>query len=186
MLQTMTSSRPHENPSFAQGDDHPVVNVSFDDAQDFCAWLSKKESSTYRLPTDHEWSGVAGIAALENANASPESKDEGIEGIYPWGSAWPPPANSGNFDFLLEMDSFDNTSPVGKFNASSDGLCDLSGNVWEWCDSLSESAETYRVLRGGSWFNSAVLLSSCRNFDRPWVEHDSYGFRVVLVIGGGG
>ena len=46
------TDRAHEGPAFPQGDDHPVVNVSYNDAMEFCAWLSEKEGKKYRLPKD--------------------------------------------------------------------------------------------------------------------------------------
>jgi formylglycine-generating enzyme required for sulfatase activity len=178
----------HEKPSFSQGDDHPVVNASFEDAQAFCEWLSKKERKTYRLPTDHEWSGAVGIGAQENASASPKSKHEGVKGVYPWGSAWPPPQGCGNLSSWLKVDSFDTTSPAGRFKPTSDGLYDLSGNVLEWCDSECVPGYPQRVLRGGSFAGLAGsgLLSSDRDSDFPASEQDCIGFRVVLVVGGGG
>lgn len=77
------TNRDHKKPDFAQGDDHPVVNVTFNDAKAFCTWLSEKEGRTYRLPTDHEWSCAVGIGAQEDAAASPKAKEEGIKGVYP-------------------------------------------------------------------------------------------------------
>ena len=182
------TNRAHEKPDFAQGVDHPVVNVSFEDAQEFCVWLSKKEGRAYRLPTDHEWSCAVGIGAQEDAAASPKAKDMGIKGVYPWGTAWPPPKGSGNFGSSLKVDSYDNTSPVGSFSPTADGLYDLSGNAWEWCDSLYDPNATDRVLRGGSWnfINPSYLLSSYRYNFHPTIRIDFYGFRVVLGVGGGG
>ncbi len=117
-------------PYFEQGDDHPVVNVDFHDAQAFCAWLSKKEGRAYRLPTDHEWSCAVGIGAQEDAAATPTAKSEGgIKGVYPWGTAWPPPKGSGKLHPDISNDSYAYTSPVGKFSPSTDGLYDLSGMV---------------------------------------------------------
>ena len=186
------TNRAQEKPSFEQGDDHPVVEVSFNDAQAFCVWLSKKEGRAYRLPTDHEWSCAVGIGAQEDAAASPKAKDEAIKGVYPWGTAWPPPEGSGNFDSYSEdkisSDLYDNTSPVGSFSPTADGLYDLSGNAWEWCDSLYDPNATDRVLRGGSWnfINPSYLLSSYRYNFHPTIRIDFYGFRVVLGVGGGG
>jgi len=78
---------------------HPVTRVSWHDAQAFCAWLSRKENRTYRLPTDREWSLAAGIGHLEKweAGTTPSSvfkpKDH-----YPWGgTAWPPAAPVVNY-----------------------------------------------------------------------------------------
>ena len=184
----LETKRDHKKPDFEQGDDHPVVDVSFNDAQAFCVWLSKKEGRAYRLPTDHEWSCAVGIGAQEDAAASPKAKDEAIKGVYPWGTAWPPPEGSGNFNSSLKVDSYDNTSPVGKFSPTADGLYDLSGNVWEWCDSLYKPDDTHRVSRGGSWYFNAptLLLSSCRNLYHPSFRVGLRGFRVVLGVGGGG
>jgi len=129
-----------------------------------------------------------GIGSRENASASPKSKDGGLKNVYPWGSAWPPPARSGSFASNLKVDSFEKTSPAGSLTASGDGLYDLAGNVWEWCDTLYEPNENYRVLRGGSWlnFDPARLLSSYRGLGHPALRCDIYGFRVVLGVGGGG
>ena len=178
----------HEKPDFPQGDDHPVVNVSFDNAQVFCTWLSERDGVRYRLPTDHEWSCAVGLGARENSAASPKSKDGGVKNVYPWGTTWPPPAGAGNFSSSLKPDSFENTSPAGKFKPSPDGLYDLSGNVWEWCDSFYEAGEEYRVLRGGSWYDivSTSLLSSARNYDHPTSRYGGLGFRLVLEVGSGG
>ncbi len=187
------SERTHDQPDFPQGDDHPVVNISYNDAMEFCAWLSKKEGKKYRLPKDHEWSGAVGIAGKEDASAfpkfkgieAPKSKRHEIEGHFPWGSAWPPPPNSGNFDISLNADSYDHTSPVGSFKRTADGLYDLAGNVWEWCDSIYEDKEHYRVLRGGSWRYSdpMFLLSAFRGRGNTPTRHDIRGFRVVLEVG---
>ena len=190
----LETNRAHEKPDFEQGDDHPVANVSFEDAQAFCAWLSEKEGRTYRLPTDHEWSCVVGIGAQEDAAASAEAKNMGIKGVYPWGTAWPPPAGSGNSFPEKQKNLYTYTGPVGQFSPSADGLYDLSGNVWEWCDTLynpnSTNAvlRTSRVLRGGSWSNDnpSDLLSSFRYGIHPSSRNGNFGFRVVSGVGGGG
>jgi formylglycine-generating enzyme required for sulfatase activity len=84
-------SFPHEGP------EHPAGNVSWHDAQRFCAWLSERETETYRLPTDHEWSCAVGIGHLEDPTAEPTTKDGRLPGLYPWGNSWPPPLGAGNY-----------------------------------------------------------------------------------------
>jgi formylglycine-generating enzyme required for sulfatase activity len=168
--------------------DHPVVNVSWEDAQAFCQWLSRREGKTYRLPTDHEWSLAVGIGDWESAKVSPADKDGKIEGVYPWGTTWPPPNGVGNYNSILNCDRFIGTAPVGSFAANQLGLFDLGGNVWEWCEDWYDSDQTLRVLRGGSWGlgTEFALRSSYRCRVAPTRRCDGDGFRVVLELGSGG
>lgn len=195
-----------EQPGFAQSGDHPVVGVSWNEAREFCAWLSKQEGRTYRLPTDEEWSAAAGA------------------GKYPWGNNWPPPNGSGNFGdkrhieslpgkgWTSELPNYDDgyarTSPVGKFLANPFGLFDMGGNVRQWCEDEYRSSmnsveilERYpalksekasdgtpcRVLRGSSWgrTDEISLRSASRGFNPPAERFGYAGFRCVLAIPGG-
>ena len=178
-------------PGFTQTADHPVVGVSWLEAIAFCQWLTAKErsegriasDSEYRLPTDAEWSVAVG------------------SGIYPWGNEWPPPKVAGNYAHSLEVDTYEYTSPVGSFPANSNGLYDMGGNVWQWCEdwysaSMNESTvldkypgskddgggKTYRVVRGASWrdSNPDILLSSNRSCVNPYYRDSCNGFRCVL------
>ncbi len=180
-----------KNPGSTQTDQHPVVKVSWQDAQAFCAWLTEKErgegklgtNQSYRLPADWEWSVAVGLT--ESRNGTPKDKDGKTPGVYPWGTQWPPPKGAGNYDSSLSVDSYANTSPVGSFTANSFGLYDLGGNVWEWCEDWYDGAQASRVLRGGSWIsrNPANLLSSFRRGGSPDFRDGSLGFRCVLVGG---
>ena len=185
--------------------DHPVVNVSHDDAKAFCAWLTAKErqegrlpaGASYRLPTDLEWSAAVGLPK-ENG-ATPEARDMKLAGVYPWGNQFPPPQGAGNFADITSSaafganwpfiqgyrDGFATTSPVGSFAANSHGLFDLSGNVWEWCEDFFDGKNGARVLRGGSWdvVDAVSLLSSCRSYITPDLRYGLSGFRCVLVGG---
>ena len=185
--------------------DHPVVNVSHDDAKAFCAWLTAKErqegrlpaGASYRLPTDLEWSAAVGLPK-ENG-ATPEARDMKLAGVYPWGNQFPPPQGAGNFADITSSaafganwtfiqgyrDGFATTSPVGSFAANSHGLFDLSGNVWEWCEDFFDGKNGARVLRGGSWvdLDAGILLSSFRVIGTPGSRFGDFGFRCVLVGG---
>ena len=169
-----------------QDGDHPVVNVSWEEAKRFCQWLSQKEGHTYRLPTDHEWSCAVGIGDQEDPAESPEDKDMRLKDVtvFPWGAAWPPPKRAGNFqsDTIEEYaDRHPFTGPVGSYTANAFGIHDLGGNVSEWCeDEYWTGVREFRVLRGGSWFtgDSGGLESSCRGYDAR--GGSSRGFRVVL------
>lgn len=175
---------------------HPVVNVSAQDAQDFCAWLSSREGLAYRLPTDHEWSCAAGLSPMETAGSTPAQKDLQVRNHFPWGTQWPPPPGSGNFagtetealgfdPISGYQDGYLFTAPVGSFQPNAFGLHDLSGNVWEWClDAYDPKTPSKKVARGGSWRDGdPIRLSS--SLRRPALatkrRHD-LGFRCVLAL----
>jgi formylglycine-generating enzyme required for sulfatase activity len=185
-----------KRPGFSQTDTHPVVKVSWNDAQAFCEWLTKKELAAgkikegqkYRLPTDAEWSVAVGLGN-EKGKTPKEKKRNGIKGVYPWGKEWPPAVGAGNFHKYLKVDKFDYTAPAGSFAANQHGLHDMGGNVWEWCeDWYDPAAKARRVLRGASWLNGLPddLLSSYRYGITPGGRSFIIGFRCVLVGGSGG
>ncbi len=203
-----TGRPPPPDPHFAQEPDHPVVNVSREDAHAFCEWLTERErkmeriakSHVYRLPTDLEWSLMAGIQ--EDETVSPGGRDLRKPRVFPWGVAWPDTEKVGNFaDMALARtpgvsidrtipgydDGFAFTAPVGSFPANELGLCDLSGNVQEWVEDeyskLSANANILGVLRGGGWntYQTDNLLTGSRNGQPPTYRDVIYGFRVVLA-----
>jgi len=88
---------------FSQESDHPIAGVTWNDAIDFCIWLTGKERSegnidektVYRLPTDLEWSSAVGLP--HEPEPTPEKRHLKAPG-YPWGLRWPPPQNAGNYE----------------------------------------------------------------------------------------
>ena len=192
-----------KKPGFPQTDDHPVTCVSWEDAQAFCKWLSRKEAKTYRLPTDHEWSMAVGIGSREDASASPKSKDGKIEAVYPWNGDFSPSSVVGNYGGEESKigkepsswsviggyrDGHARTAPVMSFTANKLGIHDLGGNLWEWCEDAYSATISNPVLRGGSWRgdSASYLLSSYRYAGLPGRRYDDVGFRLVLVVGSGG
>jgi serine/threonine protein kinase len=189
-----------QEPGFKQGPDHPVVNVSWDDALAFCNWLTTRERGSgllpdrmsYRLPTDSEWSNA--VALGNESGNTPEQKKGKIK-VYPWGLGWPPPPGAGNYCgeeakggrsswpvIAGYNDGYARTSPVSAFPPNRNGLHDMGGNVWQWCDDWSNANRFRRVLRGASWLNEHPddLLLSNRRDDTPTSRRDNYGFRCVL------
>jgi formylglycine-generating enzyme required for sulfatase activity len=183
------------NPGFEQTDDHPVVCVSWNDAEAFCAWLSEKEGRTYRLPSEAEWEyccraktttrfccGDDETRLKEFANI-PDASFNQKWPLFHWrGVAWD--------------DGYPFTAPVGQFQTNAFGLHDMHGNVWEWCadwydkdyyrnspkqDPPGPSAGNGRVIRGGSWIN--LLPHGRSTFRSPWGPRSAWflGFRVVLL-----
>jgi formylglycine-generating enzyme required for sulfatase activity len=155
----------------------PVINVSWYDAQQYVAWLSKYTGKTYRLLSEAEWE----YTARAGNNRS-----------YPWGDA----IGNGNANCGGCGSQWDNkqTAPVGSFAANGFGLHDMHGNVWEWVEDCYEgsydraptdgSARSdgecdLRVLRGGSWdFGPQFLRSALRLRDATESRRANVGFRV--------
>ncbi len=175
--------------------EHPVVNVSWEDATAFCAWLGRKDGRTYSLPTDHEWSCAVGIGDQENARDTPEAKSGKVLG-FPWGGSYPPPSNNvGNYRDSTwvkkgeaensDMGSYDDgyllTAPVMSYSANKLGIFDLGGNVWEWCEDQYSLSQSARGLRGASCYRGdrGGLLSSYRFIVPSGYRDDSIGFRCV-------
>jgi len=180
-------------------EEHPVTNVSWEDAQDFCKWLSQKEGKTYRLPTDREWSIAVGLAQEEDwkPDTTPQTVSK-PQDIFPWGKEWPPPEGAGNYSDQRRKekaphpngqyldgydDGYPNTAPVMSFEPNQFGLYDLGGNVWEWCEDRMNRSTEHVAVRGGCWGVSRqnFLLSARRNRNAPTYRSDSYGFRLVVV-----
>jgi formylglycine-generating enzyme required for sulfatase activity len=183
------------NVGFPQSDDHPVTNVSWNDAVKFCKWLSEKENKTYRLPTEAEWEYAcrAGTKTRFWSGDDPESLvkiantyDKSTERIQPeWAK------------FALKSDDgFEFTSPVGSFRPNAFGLYDMHGNVWQWVsdfygedyyahspvdDPQGPPSSGEHVRRGGGWATwSFYCRSSFRNYNTPQSRYFNLGFRVVL------
>lgn len=177
-------------------DSHPVVNVTWNDAKAFCAWLSRKEGQTYRLPRESEWEYAcrAGTATRHPGGDDTASLAR-IANIADQSMKRIPGAE----DFTVA--SFDDghkfTAPVGSFAANGFGLHDMIGNAQEWCedvydekaygkrgaltvDPLVTSGSTYQVVRGGSWYSMPWYVhSALRLHNSPAGRNGTTGFRVV-------
>lgn len=129
------------------------------------------------VPTDAEWSLAAGLS--ESTDEAPSNKRGKIGGLFPWGTQWPP-FGLGNYASVLNVDSYDYTSPVGSFAANPYGLYDMGGNVWQWCEDWFNADRQHHVVRGASWRtgNSQLMLSSWR--DATYDCTNIIGFRCVL------
>ena len=191
---------PRERP-----EDHPVIRVSWEDAQKFCTWLSLKEGKSYRLPTDAEWSIAVGLASEANRppGTTPARLNWKDQTSFPWGGDYPPRTEdqAGNYSDESRReqapregasyvggyaDGFPNTAPVMSFRPNPFGLYDMGGNVWEWCEDWWDQVPRDRVLRGGAWVvgDRASLLSSVRKHHAPNDRNRFYGgFRCVLESG---
>jgi formylglycine-generating enzyme required for sulfatase activity len=170
------------DPSCFKGDNRPIERVSWYDAEEFCDRLSKETKRVYRLPSEAEWE-----YACRARTATP----------FHFGATIT--TNLANF---CEQDQSRNTvdrkqtTEVGSFPANAFGLCDIHGNVWEWCADywhdnyqgaplngsacLNSGNQEYRILRGGSWDCFPHLCRSASRFsENPTITDKEFGFRVV-------
>ncbi|KQP38829.1 formylglycine-generating enzyme family protein [Pseudorhodoferax sp. Leaf274] len=180
------------NPGFAQGDEHPVVNVTWNDAQALAQWLSRTEGRRYRLPTEAEWE-YACRAGQSGAEPTPASL-QGAANVFDRDAAvhWPKWAGQA-FAF---SDGFAFTAPVGSFAPNAFGVYDMVGNVWEWTadwhaddyyahapldDTQGPADGEVKVRRGGSW-HTWPLYARCgfRNWNTPETRYTLVGIRLVL------
>jgi len=179
-------------PHFEQGQDHPAVGITLQDAQTFCAWLTEKEraaqqinsAQSYRVPTQAEWDAAVGLLRMRKPDTTVDDKFAD-ERTFPWGLQWPPPPKTANLadqEIPGHEDGFPFTAPVGSFKPSAEGLYDLSGNVWEWCWDPDIRAEQTGVLRGGSWayFRPECLASAYRYAVPADLRMSTVGFRCVF------
>ena len=164
------------NPGFEQTDSEPVVCVSWEEAQAYVRWLSRKTGREYRLLSEAEWEYAARA---------------GTRTRYSFGDEITP-SDATNYGETI------GTQPVGSYRANGFGLHDMHGNAWEWVqDCWNESYVgapntgdawetgdcTLRVLRGGSWlYNSSYLRSAYRNWNRAGYRSVSLGFRVARTL----
>jgi formylglycine-generating enzyme required for sulfatase activity len=165
---------------------HPVVQVSWFDALEFCKWLTNETGNIYRLPTEAEW---------EKAARGTDKR------IFPWGNKWEP-------TFCNSEYRFKGTTPVDCFeknNVSPYGCIDMCGNVFEWTSTTIGSTEpwpekysypyspndgrenlkleTRRVGRGGSYSRDWIYCRNTFRFaDMPKDRYSAQGFRVVCEV----
>ena len=185
---------------FEQTDEHPVVNVSWNDAVAFCKWLSKKEGKTYRLPTEAEWEYAcrAGTTTRYYSGDDPETlakvgnvADATAKAKFPVefpGMIW-------TIGTIKASDGYVFTAPVGQFKPNAFGLYDMHGNALQWCadwhgddyygkspvdDPTGPDTGAIRVARGGSWLlGPHVSRSTSRGGVTPHDRLNFAGFRVA-------
>lgn len=170
----------------ASGEQHPVTNVDYEDAEGFCRWLSKKEGKNYRLPTDSEWSAAVGLGR-EEGDSPRQKADRGPDNVYPWGNYWPPKPEDGNYGFMMIDDGHITTALVMSFRPNALGIYDLGGNVSERCIDGPGSSSKFRLLRGASWaaYDRVGLCSKSREVSEHTKQRDVVGFRCVVEVDGG-
>lgn len=187
------SSELEPNPSNFPGNNRPVEQVSWHDAVEFCARLSRYTKRKYALPSEAQWE-----YACRAGTTTPFHFGETITTDLAnyRGTDWKEMGWDGSYVGRMEGEYREETTPVDYFDvANSWGLCDMHGNVWEWCidhwrDSyqnthtderawLTEDENNARVLRGGSWnYNPRHCRAANRRDNWPDIRDIVIGFRV--------
>ncbi|SDE60593.1 Formylglycine-generating enzyme, required for sulfatase activity, contains SUMF1/FGE domain [Paracidovorax valerianellae] len=185
------------NPGFAQGDDHPVVNITWHDAHALAAWLSSTEGHRYRLPTEAEWEYAcrAGTRTRYPQGDDPEGLARHAntfdQDAAPYWPRWAAQAVKGH-------DGHAFTAPVASYPANAFGLHDMVGNAWEWVsdwhgdtayaesqrdDPQGPAQGSVRVRRGGSW-HTWPLYARCsyRNWNAPDTRYTLVGMRLLREV----
>jgi formylglycine-generating enzyme required for sulfatase activity len=168
-----------ENPGYPLAETLPVTVVTYEDAQQFCEWLSQRNGSRYRLPTEAEWEYACRAGTTGPYHFAYEARD-----AYCW-SLW-------NAKDTVRP------RPVGTRQPNPWGLFDINGNVREWClDWYAEDAYatlyidapegpptgTLRVIRGGCFIDlDSFMRSSRRGYLKTDQIHNNQGFRVVELV----
>ncbi len=186
-----------DQPGFPQTDDHPVTNVTWNDAVAMARWLSAAEGRTYRLPTEAEWEYACRSGSTTRyqhgddpagLTRSGNTFDAATAALWP---AWRDRATPGR-------DGHTFTAPVGSFEANAFGLHDMHGNVWEWVsdwygeDYYARSPQddpagppdgNVKVRRGGSW-HTWPLYARCsfRNWNTVQTRYPLVGMRLVREV----
>ena len=159
----------------------PAINVSWEDAQAYVDWLSRKTGGSYRLLSESEWEYAARAGTTTR---------------HHWGDDIG--RNRANCEDCGSRWDDEKTAPVGSFGANGFGLHDVHGNVWEWVEdcrndsyagapsdgSAWESGNCdQRVLRGSSWgYDPRYLRAANRGWNGTGYRHDSSGFRVARTL----
>lgn len=166
--------------------DQPAVYISWNDANDYCNWLTSTYSnripanSEFRLPTAEEWEFTAAC---------------GDERRYPWGNEWPPlygnhsdmtaRKNLSQWHGILGYDDgYAVTCLVDDSGMNEWGIYGMAGNVWEWTDDWMDNTDRrFKIRKGGSWdFDPKESLKiSAKGIDRPDARYDTIGFRIVVA-----
>ena len=162
-------------PEVWQTNIHPVVNITWREAKEFCRWLTACTQQEWRLPTISEWQSLANTT-------------------YPWGNVYPVKAGAtdhyalaeyGNYATLITKTNRIKTTPVRLYSINNNGIYDLGGNVKEWVEDINLQTPDSRYLKGASFNDvsteSLKITATPTAVATPNIKSDDFGFRVVKV-----
>jgi formylglycine-generating enzyme required for sulfatase activity len=195
------------DPGFDQGEDHPVVCVSWNDAKEYAKWLSERTGEEYRLPSEAQWEYAARAGTIRSRHWGDDPnracRYANVADRRAYTEVWYPSIHECDDEMVY-------TAPVASYWPNQWGLNDMIGNVWEWVEDCyhstycgappTESAwvthcekeedgedgkagEPLRVMRGGAWSTSLdYARSAARDTAPSTYRSDSVGFRLVRIL----
>jgi formylglycine-generating enzyme required for sulfatase activity len=191
---------PSSDAGFGRGE-KPVIDVSWEEAKKYVAWLSRMTGKLYRLLSEAEWEYAArGITTVDAPHPKYFWGDDDKDICTHANLADQSFREAGYYGDIADCDDkFPTTAPVGQFPANAFGLHDMAGNVWQWVednwhDNYADNPpadgsvwkggnQTKRVLRGGSWYdNPRFLRAARRNWRDTEYRYDDIGFRVARTL----
>jgi formylglycine-generating enzyme required for sulfatase activity len=177
------------DPSYFKGNNRPVENVSWEDTEEFCQRLAAKIGKDYCLPSEAQWEYACRAATTTPFHFGKIITTDlaNYYGNYSYNDS-----PKGKFR--------QQTTEVGSFPANAWGLCDMHGNVWEWCaddwqedytgapsdgsawlkTAKNDQNKSNKLLRGGSWY---FLPGLCRSATRSDLSRDNFNFSVGFRVG---
>jgi formylglycine-generating enzyme required for sulfatase activity len=177
------------DPSYFKGNNRPVENVSWEDTEEFCQRLAAKIGKDYCLPSEAQWEYACRAATTTPFHFGKIITTDlaNYYGNYSYNDS-----PKGKFR--------QQTTEVGSFPANAWGLCDMHGNVWEWCaddwqedytgapsdgsawlkTAKNDQNKSNKLLRGGAWLN---LPGLCRSATRSDLSRDNFNFSVGFRVG---
>lgn len=183
------------DPSHFKGDQHPVESVTWNEAVEFCDRLTAHTHRHYRLPTEAEWEYACRAGATTPFHFGPTISTDVAN--------YRGDRKGYGFDIPALKSAYrETTVAIDHFGVANNfGLCDMHGNVWEWCqdswrkdytDELTEKVDRValkgeqaveRVARGGSWYSTPENCRAASRFHfQPNASHDDLGFRVICFL----
>ena len=181
-----TNRKKPDDGGFGRGS-KPVINVSWNDANEYAKWLSQKTGQNYKLPSETQWE----YATKAGTNTKYSfGDDENKLAQYAW-------YNKNSYDKGKNHSDY-GTHNIGSKKPNPLGLYDVHGNVWEWIDdwyvdnykntswdenSNIKGEQKYKVVRGGSWYYYANnTRTAYRSFNRPANSFNDIGFRLSRTL----
>jgi len=163
---SLTSKPMPPVPSFGWFEDHPMVNLNWNNIQEYCAWVANYYQDTVRLPYDSEWTLVA-RGGLHPTIAP-----------YPWGDAY---VDASSWTSVKKR-RFSTVSVARTHNSHINGygVLDVSGNVAEW---LQDTKDGQKCFATGSWYSAEQTYGMCqsRAYQMPIFRREWLGFRLVTI-----